>query len=69
MSGRGCSLEQVSHSGQQVVAICADKKIRLCELGREGGVLPRAGRTRHLSLANATKTYLVIVAVLHQVCL
>jgi len=28
----------VSHSGQHVVAICADKKIRLCELGREGGV-------------------------------
>ena len=33
------SLEQVSHSGQHVVAICADKKIRLCELGREGGSL------------------------------
>ena len=47
VSGRSCSLEQVSHSGQQVVAICADKKIRLCELGREGGLLPRAGRTRH----------------------
>ena len=69
MSGRSCSLEQVSHSGQQVVAICADKKIRLCELGREGGVLPRAGRTRHPLLGNATKSYRAIVVVLHQVCL
>ena len=33
------SLEQVSHSGQHVVAICADKKIHVCELGREGGSL------------------------------